>query len=413
MNAEIIAIGSEMLTPFRSDTNSLFLTARLNELGIELARKTIVGDDRTQLTDAIASALSRAQVVITIGGLGPTADDLTRECAAEVLDRTMLRDDGIAAQLVARFRARGMVMPQVNLRQAMVIAGATILPNSRGTASGQWIERDGKHLILLPGPPRELETMFSDAVFPALRSRLPRTFLKRRQLRMTGLTESAAEEIAAPIYTQYTNPVTTILASLGEIQLHLTSTADDEAEAQSRVDTLATQLENALGSVVFSKDGQSLESVIGCALTAKGASLAVAESCTGGLLGERITSIPGSSTYFLGGVISYANTAKHDLLDVPASVLDEHGAVSEAVARLMAEGARNRMRSTYALAITGVAGPGGGSADKPVGLVYIALATPENTLVERKKFGGEREPIRWQAAQAALDLLRRHLAGLI
>ena len=413
MNAEIIAIGSEMLTPFRSDTNSLFLTARLNELGIELARKTIVGDDRAQLTDAIASALSRAEVVITIGGLGPTADDLTRECAADVLDRTMVKDDGIAEQLVARFRSRGMVMPQVNLRQAMVIAGAAVLSNSRGTAPGQWVEHDGKHLILLPGPPRELETMFSDAVFPTLRSRLPPTFLKRRQLRMTGLTESAAEEIAAPIYTRYTNPVTTILASLGEIQLHLTSTGASELEAQSRVDDLAAQLESALGSVVFSNDGRSLEAVVDCALTAKGASLAVAESCTGGLLGERISSVSGCSAHFLGGVISYANAAKLDLLGVPTPVLDEHGAVSEAVARLMAEGVRSRMRATYALAITGIAGPGGGSADKPVGLVYIALATPENTLVERKKFGGEREPVRWQAAQSALDLLRRHLAGLV
>jgi nicotinamide-nucleotide amidase len=306
-----------------------------------------------------------------------------------------------------------MVMPQVNLRQAMVISGAKILPNSRGTAPGQWIEENGRHLILLPGPPRELETMFSNGVLPALRSRVGQMFLKRRQLRMTGLTESAAEEIAAPIYTRHTNLATTILASLGEIQLHLTSTAESETEAQSRVDTLAAQLESALGKVVFSNDGLPLEAVVGRALLARGASVAAAESCTGGLLGERITSIAGSSAYFLGGIISYANAVKHDLLGVPSEVLDEHGAVSEAVARLMAEGVRTQMGATYALAITGLAGPDGGTAEKPVGLVYIALAAPEKTLVEKKKFGGEREPIRWQAAQAALDLLRRHLAGFI
>jgi nicotinamide-nucleotide amidase len=413
MDAEIVAIGSELLTPFRSDTNSLYLTARLNEIGIELVRKTIVGDARIQLTDAIASSWSRADIVITMGGLGPTADDLTRECVAEVLGRTMFTDESIAKQLAARFQARGMTMPQVNLRQAMVITGATVLPNSRGTAPGQWIEHNRKHIILLPGPPRELEQMFVDAVLPTLRQRVPRTFLRRRQLRMTGLTESAAEEIAAPIYTQYTNPVTTILASLGEIQLHLTSSADNEAEAEARVDSLAAQLEAALGSVVFSNDGRALEEVVGGALKKSGASLAVAESCTGGLLGERITCVAGSSAYFVGGVISYADAAKRELLQVPDAVLDQHGAVSEPTARLMAEGVRSQMGATYSLAITGIAGPGGASADKPVGLVYIALAGPQTTVSERKKFSGERQPIRWQASQAALDLLRRHLAGLI
>lgn len=413
MNAEIIAIGSEMLTPFRSDTNSLFLTARLNELGVELVRKTIVGDDPVRLADAIRSAFERVDIVLLMGGLGPTADDLTRECVAEVLGRSLSSDAAIAEKLVARFKARGMAMPQVNLKQAMVIAGAQVLPNSRGTAPGQWIEQDGKHVILLPGPPRELETMFHDAVLPTLRERLPRAFLRRRQFRMTGLTESAAEEIVAPIYSRHTNPSTTILAALGEIQVHLTATATSEAEAQTLVDSLAAQLEQALGPVVFSNDGRPLEAVIGHALAARRATLAVAESCTGGLLGERITTVAGSSEWFIGGVLSYSNEVKQQLLGVPAELLAEHGAVSEPVARAMAEGARQRIGATYALAITGIAGPGGATPGKPVGLVHIALATPQGTLSEMKKFNGEREPVRWQSAQAALDLLRRHMAGLI
>ncbi len=416
MNAEIIAIGSEMLTPFRTDTNSLFLTARLNELGVNVVRKTVVGDDQPRLTEAIAQAWERSGIVMTIGGLGPTADDLTRECAAAVLGRALKSDAAIAEWLVARFRSRGMVMPQINLRQAMVIEGATILPNTRGTAPGQWMEHDGKHLILLPGPPREMETMFSDAVLPALRERLPRAYLRRRQLRMTGLTESAAEEIIAPIFTRYTNPVTTILATLGEIQVHLMSTAPTEAEATACVDDLAAQLEKALGAVVFSNDGKGLETVAGSLLAARGESLAVAESCTGGLLGERVTAVAGSSKYFLGGVVSYADAVKESLLGVPAVMIEEHGAVSEPVARQMANEVRARLGATYGLSITGIAGPDGALPGKPVGLVYIALATPDGTpdgtKVAMKKFTGEREPVRWQAAQAALDLLRRHLAGL-
>lgn len=411
MNAEIIAIGSELLTPFRSDTNSLFLTARLNELGVEVILKTIVGDDRARLTEAVALAWKRSGLVITIGGLGPTEDDLTRECVAAVLGRALIRDDGIAEMITTRFRARGMTMPAINLRQAMVIAGAAILPNDRGTAPGLWIEHEGKFLILLPGPPREIEPMFAGHCLPRLRERLPRAVLRRRQLRLTGLTESAAEEIIAPIFTRYANPATTILAALGEIQVHLTSTAPSEADAEARLDELASQLEKALGDRVFSSDGSSLETVAGQLLAARGETLAVAESCTGGLLGERITSVAGSSSYFLGGVISYSNSLKQQFLGVTQDSLDQHGAVSEPVARQMAEAVRRSAGATHGLSITGVAGPGGATPGKPVGLVCIALASPGGTRAVSKRFAGERDSIRWQASQAALDLLRRTILG--
>jgi competence/damage-inducible protein CinA-like protein len=409
MTAEIIAIGSELLTPHRTDTNSLFLTEQLNGLGVDVVYKTIVGDDRARLTETIALAWKRSSLVITIGGLGPTEDDLTRECAARALGKTMSQDDSLVGSIESRFRARGTKMPAINLRQAQRIDGAVALPNPKGTAPGQWFEQEGKILMLLPGPPRELYSMFLTACLPRLREILPMAAIRKRVLKIVGLTESGAEAIVAPIYTQYTNPVTTILAAPGEVQLHLKSFGADESDAEGQVAGLSARLEQALGDAIFSNDGASLEEAVGRMLASQKASLAAAESCTGGLLAQRITSIPGSSSYFLGSVVCYSNDWKTSWLDVAAALLQAQGAVSAPVAQALAEGICRRSGATYGIGITGVAGPAGGTPEKPVGLVYIGLAGPHGVDVQEKRYFGEREIIRWQATQTALDMVRRAL----
>jgi len=415
MNAEIIAIGSELLTPHRTDTNSLFLTDQLNRLGVDVVYKTIVGDHRERLTATLSLALERSDVVLTIGGLGPTEDDLTRECVAAVLGRQMHSDESIAEGIAARFRARGLHMAEINRRQALVIEGGVVLPNPTGTAPGQWIEYRiedrGRILALLPGPPRELKPMFEKWVLPRLLAAVPPAAICSRVLRLTGLTESAAEEIAAPIYTRYENPVTTILAAPGEIQLHLKSFGKNPEEAQAHLDDLFPQLEAALAEYIFSTDGSALEEVIGRCLQAQEMTLAVAESCTGGLLAQRITGVPGSSAYFLGGVVCYSNSMKEDWLEVSSETLAKHGAVSSTVARSLAEGVRRRAASTLGVGITGIAGPSGATQEKPVGLVYLALASPDGTQVRELRLLGGREIVRFQASQAALDMIRRWLAA--
>ena len=415
MNAEIIAIGSELLTPHRTYTNSLFLTDQLNRLGVDVAYKTIVGDHRERLTATLSLALGRSDIVLTIGGLGPTEDDLTRECAALVLGRPMHSDASIAEGIRERFRARGLRMADINLRQALVIEGAVVLPNPTGTAPGQWIENRiegrGRILALLPGPPRELKPMFEKWVLPRLQQAVPPAAICSRAIRLTGLTESATEEIAAPIYTRYENPVTTILAAPGEIQLHLKSFGKDPEEAQAHLDGLFPQLEAALAEYIFSTDGSSLEEVVGHCLQAQQMTLAVAESCTGGLLAQRITAVPGSSAYFLGGVVCYSNEVKRSWLDVSSDDIAEHGAVSSTVARSLAEGVSRRAASTLGVGITGIAGPSGATPEKPVGLVYLALASPDGTEVRELRLLGGREIVRFQASQAALEMIRRWLVA--
>ncbi|MGH9660558.1 MAG: CinA family nicotinamide mononucleotide deamidase-related protein, partial [Bryobacteraceae bacterium] len=338
-------------------------------------------------------------MVLTIGGLGPTEDDLTRDCAAAVLGRPLHSDSSIAETIAARFRARGLRMAEINLRQAMVIEGGVALPNRTGTAPGQWIEDRGKLLVLLPGPPRELKPMFEQSVLPRLREKVPAAAIRVRVLRLTGLTESAAEEVAAPIYTRYDNPVTTILAAPGEIQLHLKSFGKDEAEAQALLDDLSPRLEAALAEHIFSTDGASLEEVAGRGLLEQSATVAVAESCTGGLLAQRITSVPGSSDYFLGGVVCYSNSWKADWLAVSPADIETHGAVSSVVAGALAEGIRRKAAATLGVGITGIAGPAGATPAKPLGLVYIALASPDGTQIREQRYIGGREIVRWQASQ--------------
>ncbi len=408
MKAEIIAVGSELLTPDRLDTNSLFLTERLNRLGIEVVRKLVVGDQRSQIRDAFREALGRVELVISIGGLGPTEDDLTRETVAELLGRRLRRDDSILRGIQERFRRLGRQMPEVNARQAMVPEGAMVLENARGTAPGLWLEADGHIVILLPGPPVELQKMFAEQVEARLAQRAPGVRLVKRELRVTGTTESDVEQRIAPIYTRYTDARTTLLASPGEIQVHLRVWSADAAAAEKLLDEMVERIVLALGENVFTTEGEGLEEVVARELNRNQATITVAESCTGGLLAERLTRIPGSSSYFLGGVVCYSNELKSAWVDVPAELIQAKGAVSSEVALALAEGIRRRSGSTLGLGVTGIAGPGGGSPEKPVGTVHIALAAASGAKERSIRFPGDRERIRWQASQAALDMVRRH-----
>jgi nicotinamide-nucleotide amidase len=414
VNAEIIAIGSELLTPFRQDTNSLFLTAKLNELGIEVRFKTVVGDRLSELTGAARTALTRADLVLCMGGLGPTEDDLTREAVAETLGRELKRDQEYVEWLRARFAERGWQMPENNTRQGDIIEGAEMLPNKRGSAPGQFLHVDYrgkmKIIILLPGPPAELTTLFEDQCVERLRRLVPGLYIATRELRIAMIGESMADKRAAPIYKKRSDVETTILAGIpGEVQLHLRAQADSADTAQKKVDSLASALEDEFDDALFSAQGESMEQVIGYYLEMRGATLAVAESCTGGLLAERITSIPGSSRYFLGGAVVYDNGLKAALAGVPPLLIEEHGAVSGEVATALAEGIRERCKSTLGVGITGIAGPGGGTEAKPVGLVYIALADGNHTDVVERKFFGDRQRIRQWASQQAMDMVRRKL----
>ena len=413
MTAEIIAIGSELLTPFRQDTNSLYLTAQLNSLGVEVGFKTIVGDDFKDLLRVITTALSRADILLLSGGLGPTEDDLTREAVAETLGLELRRDPEIVRGIERRFAEHGWKMSPNNVKQGDVITGAVVLPNANGTAPGQWItgKADGteKIIVLLPGPPSELKALFESSVLERLRAKVPQLFLATRVLKITGMGESACDARVAPIYKRFKDVRTTILAGPGEIQLHLRTQAQSADAAQKRVDELVDKVEEELGDNVYSDNGDSLEQIVGYYLQMRSATLAVAESCTGGLVAERLTSVGGSSRYFVGGAVVYSNALKTAFADVPQDLLDVYGAVSEQVARALAEGIRKRCGTTLGLGITGVAGPSGGTAEKPVGLVFHALAGESGTEVLKRSFPGDRGRIRWFASQLALDMVRRKL----
>lgn len=406
-------MGSELLTPFRQDTNSLFITEKLNQLGVEVVLKTIVGDSRERLVSVAQHALFRSDIVIFMGGLGPTEDDLTREAVAEALGLELHRDDEILEKLKQRFASRGYRMTPNNYKQADVIAGAIVLPNPNGTAPGQWIsgkyEGRDRLIILLPGPPFELRALFDQECYERLRGKLPEAHIATRVLKVAMLGESAVDARVAPIYQKYTDIQTTILAGAGDIQFNLFKRADSMEAAEARVDELAERIENELQDAVYSSNGESLEQIVGYYLQMRGATLASAESCTGGLLAERLTSISGSSRYFLGGAVVYSNALKTEFAGVPADLIAQRGAVSPEVATSMAEGIRMRCGATFGIGITGVAGPTGGTPEKPVGLVYHAIAGENGTEVVEKKFPGDRKRIRWFASQQALDMVRRKL----
>ena len=413
MNAEIIAVGSEMLTPFRMDTNSLYLTEQLNRLGVDVIFKSIVGDDFRRLVAAAQHGLFRSDIVIFSGGLGPTEDDLTREAVAEALGLTVRRDPEILTLLEKRFAERGWKMSPNNAKQADVLDGATILPNPNGTAPGQWLsgEFDGREhiIILLPGPPHELKALFEAEVRDRLHAKVPPAFLAVRTLKIAMLGESAVDARVAPIYKRYTDVETTILAGAGEIELHFKTVAPTQDAAQRRVDEVAGIVEDELDDAVYSRNGESLEQIVGYWLQMRNATIAVAESCTGGLLAERITSISGSSRYFLGGAVVYSNALKTELAGVPEEMIDRHGAVSREVAAALAEGIRYRCESTLGVGITGVAGPNGGTPDKPVGMVFHAVSSSTGTEVVQRNFPGDRKRIRRFASTMALDMMRKKL----
>ena len=413
MNAEIIAVGSELLTPNRLDTNSLYLTEQLNQLGIDVIFKSVVGDNLRRLVAATQHALFRSDIVIFSGGLGPTEDDLTREAVAEALGVTLQRNPEIIVQLEKRFADRGWKMPANNAKQADILGGATVLPNLNGTACGQWLtgQLEGREriVILLPGPPHEMKALFENEVRERLRAKVPPAHLFTRTLRIAMLAESAVDARVAPIYKRYADVETTILAAGGEVELHFKSSAPTLDAAQARADEVAGLVEDELDDAVYSRDGQSLEQIVGYWLQMRGATLAVAESCTGGLVAERITSVAGSSRYFLGGAVVYSNALKTELAGVPAEMIERHGAVSREVAGALAEGIRYRCESTLGVGVTGVAGPGGGTAEKPVGLVYHAVASDRGTEVIQRNYPGDRKRIRRFASTMALDMVRRKL----
>ena len=419
MKSEIIAVGSEMLTPSRQDTNSLYLTEKLNELGVTVAFKTIVGDRRKDLVNAIGAALSRADIVVLMGGLGPTEDDLTREAVAETLSLALRRNASQVAALAARAATWRIPMPENNLKQADILEGATLLPNLNGSAPGQWLDITWqsyrKLLMLVPGPPHECRALFDAECIPRLREILPARHIAKRTLRATMIPESQADKLLAPIYTEYKDVETTILAHAGDIQLTLLCAKSNAAAAQARVDELAGRMEEALEDWLYtsssesSGSSESLEQIVLYYLGLRQSTLAVAESCTGGLIAQRLTSVPGSSRSFLGGAIVYSDELKTAFAGVPRELIGEYGAVSREVAEALADGIRRHTGATLGLGVTGIAGPAGGTEAKPVGLVYIALSDAQKTDSIEKNFRGDRDRIRQWAAQQALDLIRRKL----
>lgn len=410
MRACILAVGSEMLTPFRTDTNSLSITARLNEIGYDVRLKAVIGDDVDELANIIRHALEWADLIVMTGGLGPTEDDLTRDAVARVLEVPLEVDEAIVDRIRQRFARRGLTMPDINRRQGMVPRGATVLANPHGTAPGLWLQHGRTGIALLPGPPREMTPMFDELVRARLAPAAGAAGVFRRTLKITGRTESDVDATAQPIYGRWrTQPIsisTTILAALGQIELHLSAQSRDRAAANDALDDAVRELQQALGSAVYSTDGRSLELILGEMLHARGLTIAVAESCSGGLLASRLTDVPGSSTYVERGVVCYSNKSKVEMLGVPERLIAEHGAVSEPVAQAMADGIKSRAGTHIGIGITGIAGPGGGTPDKPVGTVCIAVVLGDERWVRTFPFFGGREMVKFQSTQAAMNMLR-------
>ena len=410
MKACILAVGSEMLTPFRVDTNSLFITERLNTIGYDVRLKAVVADEVHELARVVEGALAWSDLIVITGGLGPTEDDVTREAVALVLEIPLDEDASIVERLRDRFAKRGMTMPEINRRQAMVPRGAGVLANANGTAPGLWLEKDGRALVLLPGPPREMKPMLEAVIAERLVPKSKSSGLFRRVLKITGRAESDVDAQASPVYTRWTTQATpistTILAVLGQIELHLTAEASDKAAAEAVLDPAVAELQGVIGPSVYSTDGRSLETVVGDLLREHALTIAVAESCTGGLLASRLTDVPGSSDYLDRGVVCYSNPSKTDLAGVPPTTIEQHGAVSEPVAQAMAEGIKSRAGTRIGVGITGIAGPGGGTPEKPVGTVAVAVAVDDEIRVRTFQFIGSREMVKFQATQSALNMTR-------
>jgi nicotinamide-nucleotide amidase len=412
LRCEILSTGDEVLTGQITDTNAAFLADQMGSLGFEVARHTTVGDDRVMLAEAFRKLGADADVVLCTGGLGPTVDDLTTEVAAAVLGAELELDEAALAYMEGLWKSRGRPMPENNRKQALLPASADVMPNLIGTAPGFAAKIDRAWFFFMPGVPREMKKMFAEQVVPRLeRLRTEPTVFEVRVLRSFGLTESATDQALADLEALFPGVKLGFRAHFPEIQIKLTVKGPDIAAATARLEAAADEVRRRIGAHVFS-EGAPMEAVVGEGLKRDKATLATAESCTGGLVAQMITAIPGSSEYFDRGFVTYSNQAKVDLLGVSEDILREHGAVSEACAQAMAEGARARAGTTYAVAVTGIAGPGGGTPDKPVGLVFVALATPDRTAVRRLRWPGQREQVRAISAMVALDLVRRALGGL-
>jgi nicotinamide-nucleotide amidase len=411
MEAEIIAVGSEMLTPDRLDTNSLYITRELNRAGFRVHIKSIVGDVIGDITAILTAALKRSRIIIVSGGLGPTEDDITRQAVSLVLARPLRIDQGILDALRERFAARGYRMSKNNERQAEILEGAEILTNSLGTAPGMWIDDGRAACALLPGPPHELQTMFETGIRPRLARIGAEKRLERRSLRIIGLTESGVDSRVTPLCRKYGSIETTILAPTGYIGITLQQWLA-RGEEPEQLDRLAAEIRDELGDAVFTTADESLELVVGRMLRERGLTLSVAESCTSGIIGMQITRVPGSSDYFRGGILCYSNEAKENLCGVPAETLASRGAVSAEVAEALARGVRRALASSVGLAVTGIAGPGGGSETKPVGLIYVGLADGETATHVSRILPGDREAIRERTAQIALSYLRQYLISM-
>lgn len=416
MQIELITIGDELLLGFTVDTNAAFIARALAELGVEIVHRTTVGDEADRIAAAVADAIERTGAVITTGGLGPTADDMTRPAIAKLFGRELVRDDGVVAQIEARFRRLGTgTMPQSNIVQAMVPAGARVLDNHHGTAPGLWIDdAQGRWVAMIPGVPREMRGMMADTILPILRERIGEatTIVLSRTIRTTGIGESALAERLGDLARGLNGMPLAFLPGWEGVDLRITSRGLSPADAGVELDAASRTLCDVAGPVVYGEQGVNLASLVLDMCRERALSIATAESCTGGLLGARITQIPGSSDVYRGGIIAYANEVKVAQLGVREATLAEHGAVSEQVSCEMADGARHALGTSIGIGITGIAGPGGGSAEKPVGTVWLAVSGIGETRSLGRSYVGDREEIRLRATQASLDLVRRSLGAL-
>ncbi len=410
MIVEIISTGTELLLGQIVNTNAPYLARKLNEIGYDAVYQTTVGDNRVRMASVLTIAMNRADIIITSGGLGPTQGDITKEVTAEVLGLPMYLHEESVAHIKGFFERRHLTMTQNNLRQAMMPEGAIVVTNHRGTAPGVIIEHEEKTIIHLPGPPMELEHMFENSILPYFSNRFgSQGLIVSKVLRTFGLGESSMEERIRDYILAQKNPTLALLARSGEIHVRLTAKGETAEIAHQLIAELEPRIRERIGEFVFGADEQALEQVVGEALTDRKYTLAVAESCTGGAVSARLTDIPGSSAYLTGSIVSYSNKVKSEFVGVPESILKEKGAVSEETARAMAEGIRQRFGVDIGVGVTGIAGPGGGTAEKPVGLVYIAVAGPNGTVAEEERFTGQRNGIRTRTVNATLDLVRRYL----
>ena len=413
MGTEIITVGTELLLGQIIDTNASWIAQRLAEAGIDLYYKTTVGDNAGRIEAALRQALSRADVLITTGGLGPTEDDLTRDVVAAVLGRPLHLDSDVLARIEQRFAHRKIPMSENNRKQAMVPEGAEVLHNPNGTAPGLFLREGGRCVACMPGVPAEMKPMLTGQVIPQIHEVFGiRSRIVSRVLKMCGISESKVDQAIGDYFREMRNPTIGILAHAGEIHVRLTCKGEDPAEITRMLDALEGKVRQRLGALVFGRDEEKLEALVGQLLRARGATLAVAESCTGGLIASRLTDVAGSSDYFERGMVTYSTAAKQHLLGVPRELIGNSGVVSLDVVRVMADGVRRRSGTTFGLATTGIAGPSGGTSERPVGLVCVALAWEGGDIAREYRFHGGRELIKYRAAQMALEMLRRHLLGV-